>query len=471
MFSPRLRSILLAALAASLIIYFGFGSSGAESSSTVSSRLVSVLTEDTAPHTERKLVSQKEMVALQVVTASSQQQDDVHDTVNDKNPVVDGQLKDENKIEPPLPELDRSLMMGISLNNSATRFVNDAETQNIPITIGVLTAPALIRSRLIPLLESSLKRETDIHVFFKNDASTVAGQELLSSYLQDVNRSHQVHIVVLDPIRNMKMSLRNAWVNLPAVRHFHNIRPHQRWFAIIDDDTYLLMSAVRRLLREVELNETHRGKPVYMGTPLVDGVSGGCRVIRTGSILRVQRTTIRKEVQFVCGGSGILMDRLTIEKMFIKNATGYDYIEQCMDTMFQGAGDVRLGHCLSELNVSILPRRMMFRDTMFRALGETRVYNKYPFPVSFHRFRKREWQYAVRAVEDAREANELVTWGDLIKNFKPGPVYWPSMFYPKTYENYTKIYGIRVMTPHEIRRNKIICKRFQCCRKEVVEEW
>lgn len=413
-----------------------------------------------------QVLTKKDLAALHQMAADQ----DKENPVNDSNPVVDGQLRDENKIELPLPELDRSLLE-IALNTSSPRIINDIETSSVSLTIGVLTAPALIRSRLIPLLESSLKRETDVHVFFKNDPATSSGQELLISYLQEVNRSHQVHVVALDPIRNMKMSLRNAWVNLPAIKYFHHVRPDQKWFVIMDDDTYFLMNAVRRLLKEVERNATHEGRPVYMGTPLIDGVSGGCRVIRTGANLRVQRTTIRKEVQFVCGGSGILIDKLAIAQMFVKNATGFDYIEQCMDTMFQGAGDVRLGHCLSELNVTILPRRMLFRDTMFRALGETRVYKKYPFPVSFHRFRKREWQYALRAVEDARDPNELVTWGDLLQNFRPGPVYHHSMFYPKSYENYTKIYGIRVMTPHEIRRNKIICKRFQCCRKEVPEEW
>lgn len=383
-----------------------------------------------------------------------------------------GQLLDENKVEAALPPL--GIIQNITLNLTSPRFFNDEATSNLPLTIGVLTVPGLLRSRLIPLLESSLKHEKDIHVFFMDSPKTIPGREALAEYLNKVKRADQVHIVTLPAPKSMKMALRNAWVNLPAVKYFREARPKQKYFAIMDDDTYFLMNAIRNIIGEVDRNKTHTG-PVYLGAPITDGLRGGCRLVRSGKTKRAFHTTGRKEVIFVCGGSGIIIDRLAIDELFkVRNVTVsptetfYDY---CIATMFQGAGDVRLGHCLSEANVPIITRREMFRDTMFRAIGEKRVYNKRPFPASFHRFRKREWQYVLRAVEDARDANELVTWGDLLQNFRPGPVYYHSMFHPMKYDNYTDIMGLKRKTAYQVRRENILQRKYHCGRKANTDEW
>jgi hypothetical protein len=332
------------------------------------------------------------------------------------------------------------------------------------MTMAVLTAPGMLYKRLVPLLESSLRNERDIVVFFKDNYTTLEGREALRRYLRRVNREQDVTIVALKPIENMLQSLRNAWVNLPAVKWLHENRPRQEWFAFMDDDTYFLMNAIRRILREAELNETLRSGPAYIGAPLVDGRKGTCRVLRKGHQLYARSSAKRVEVQFVCGGSGILFNHRAIDAIL-------PVIDHCISTMFQPAGDVRLGHCMAMANVSIHPRREMFRDTLFRAIGEKGAHNKYLFPASFHRFRKREWQYALANIERLRQPNELVTWGDLIKNFRPGPVYWHSMFYPEKYENYSIITGIRKKTPHEIKRENIIFKRFKCKRKQNTDEW
>jgi hypothetical protein len=383
-----------------------------------------------------------------------------------------GQLVDENKVEAPLPPL--GVIQSITLNLTSPRIFNDKAASEISLTIGVLTVPGLLRSRLIPLLESSLKHEKDIHVFFMDTPKTIPGREALAEYLEKVNRADQVHIVTLPPPKSLKMALRNAWVNLPAVKYFREVRPNQKYFAIMDDDTYFLMNAIRHIIGDVERNKTHTG-PVYLGAPITDGLRGGCRLVRSGKTKRAFHTTGRKEVIFVCGGSGIIIDRLAMDELFkVRNVTisptetFYDY---CIATMFQGAGDVRLGHCLSEANVPIITRREMFRDTMFRAIGEKRVYNKHPFPASFHRFRRREWQYVLRAVEDAREQNELVTWGDLLQNFRPGPVYYHSMFHPMKYDNYTDIMGLKRKTAYQLRRENILQRKYHCGRKVNTDEW
>ena len=399
-------------------------------------------------------------------------QHDYRNTTNTTLRMIRGQLENENAVEPPLPPMGQ--LPKAHLNTSSSRIFNDAATMGIQMTIGVLTAPGLLRTRLIPLLETSLRDERDVHVFFADTNWTLAGRLALREYLESVGRTKDVHIVPLKPLGNMVMSIRNAWVDLPALVHMHAVRPTQRWFAIMDDDTYFLTNAIRRILRDAELRQDLDGQPVYMGAPITDGLMGGCRVLRNGKNLRLQRTTTRKEVQFVCGGSGILINNLAVERLLVFNATvGKRMVDFCMKNMLQPAGDVRLGHCLSEAKVPIVARREMFRDNVFLAIGEKAQYNKYEFPASFHRFRKREWQYAVRALTDLREANELVTWGDLILNFRPGPEYWHSFFYPKQYVNFTEIYGIRVRTPKELIRDKLIWKRFKvdCAPKQNTDLW
>ncbi|CUE73146.1 Hypothetical protein, putative [Bodo saltans] len=164
--------------------------------------------------------------------------------------------------------------MRTPLVSSTTRIIsyhiiNDEATSRLPVTIGVLADPELFPSRLIPLLQLSLKHETDVHVFFKNDTATSSEQEFLISYLQQVNRSHQVHVVPVNRVQRM-WGMSNVWIVFPVMQYFHDIRPDQKWFVIMDDNTYLLMNAVRRLLMEVGRNTTHGEQPVYMGTPLVD---------------------------------------------------------------------------------------------------------------------------------------------------------------------------------------------------------
>ena len=350
------------------------------------------------------------------------------------------QLLDENVVEPLLPSM--RLLPKARLNTSSERIFNDAETMGIQMTIGVLTAPRLLRTRLIPLLETSLRDEHDVHVFFADANRTLAGRQALQEYLVSVNRTKDVHIVPLKPPGRLLMSIRNAWVDLPALVHMHAVRPTQRWFAIVDDDTYFFTNAIRKILNDAELREDLDGQPVYMGAPITDGLKGGCRLVRNGKGTRPVRTTARKEVQFVCGGSGILINNIAVERLLATNKTNKRLVDYCMRKMLQPAGDVRLGDCMSEAKVPIVARREMFRDTVFLAIGEKAQYNKYEFPASFHRFRKREWFYAMRALTEVRAPNELVTWGDLILNFQPGPDYWLSYFYPQQYANYTLIYGI-----------------------------
>ena len=362
-----------------------------------------------------------------------------------------------NKVEPPLPTVAPQSAVPDSAKQGGIPIVLPPEAAGIELAIGVLTVPALMYTRLVPLLETSLRHEKKIFIFFEKGNESIPGQRALTKYLRSVGREKDVTIVPLPPLENMLMSIRNAWVDIPGFLAMHELLPKQEFFAIIDDDTYFLMNGIRMILHETMANETLRSSPLYIGSSIGFGERHGWRVIRnprTGS-RSILPSTRRTPLTYVVGGSGIIVNSLALQRV-------KQFSEVCLTRHLEPAGDIRLGYCMAEAEVPIHNRREMVRESWFRAIGELDVPSKRRFPASFHGVRKREWFYCMRAVEETRQRNELTTWDDLKVNFPLGPKYYDALFRPSHYANWTTILGQTTKSPSQMarymKRKKILDK-------------
>lgn len=315
--------------------------------------------------------------------------------------------------------------------------------RNQSIVFGILTAPELIQSRLQPLLRTSLAGEDAIAYFLRNASNRAALADLEAFIAR-----HQLRaaVVELDPLDEMKMSIRNAWADLPVLAHMISARPQAQWYAIIDDDTYVLAKSTRHILAEYATNQTAMAEPIYLGDTLSWGKGGGWRLVKNQRTKKktLVPSTRRKPVDFVVGGSGIFINSAAARAI-------QPHLAACMAQYFHPAGDIRLGACMGDHGVPMTRRKEFIKDIVFRAVGELQLFKRAdrPFPASFHRFRAAAWYRAMARVEAAKPGDELVTWHDLRAFFTVRPPYYEFLFYPKRFANYTTVFGIRTAAPGE----------------------
>jgi hypothetical protein len=258
-----------------------------------------------------------------------------------------------------------------------------------------------------------------------------------------------------------KFGGRNAWATLPAMMWLREHRPRQEWFLLMDDDTYILGNGLRRLITTKFAGNASwsQGTPILGGSILHAGET--CRVTKDGRKLPLKRGGI---FQFVYGGGGMLFNSAAVQALFAPIELGHEpstirLIDRCVHHFRDPGGDLRLSRCMASARVQLTPMYELFRDSIFRALGEKAAFHRYPFPVSFHGFQNRVLFYLLGSVEDAvtrvrewsaspagespwRPLVPLVTWGDLLCNIKPGAVFWRSQFFPEQYPNYTATHGL-----------------------------
>ena len=335
--------------------------------------------------------------------------------------------------------------------------------RELRIVYTILTAPEMMHQRLIPLLETSLRHETSVAFFDANHSAADAAAVTLRAYARQTGR--RVSAVVLPNLLDMKMSLRNAWVDLPALKALTTAYGDAAdWYAIVDDDTYVLTAATRHLLA----NYTARIRPKKDGEPLrapnsrtgshkdtawqlpdgaeplvvadllTWGSGGGYRIVRRNGKVNLIQTTKRDPVTFPCGGSGIFVSAAAATAVLPN-------LDACIASIkhLHPAGDIRLGSCLAEHGIPLVRHREFVKDTPFRAVGELRLPHQFGYPGSFHRMRYPHWYHRMGALEASKGRWGIVSWPDIEAAFQPGFVYWRSLFYPKDYPNATKVLGER----------------------------
>ena len=318
----------------------------------------------------------------------------------------------------------------------------------LKIVFAILTAPEMFHQRLIPLLETSLRHETSIAFFDANHSSAETAAATLRLYAAKTGR--RVSAVVLPNLPNMKMSLRNAWVDLPALKAMSNAYGRTvDWFAIVDDDTYVLSAATREILsnytvriqpknvsQSTGMHLPDGSEPLVVADLLTWGAGGGWRIVRRNGKVNLVETTKRVPVTFPCGGSGIFVSSAAAEAILPD-------IDRCIEKHLHPAGDIRLGNCLAEHSVPLVRRREFVKDTPFRAVGELRLPHQFAFPASFHRLRTADWYHQLGQLEAKRGRWGLVPWADVEAAFQPGFRFVRSLFFPKEYPNASKVLGER----------------------------
>lgn len=317
---------------------------------------------------------------------------------------------------------------------------------NVTIVYGILTAPEMARSRLLPLLRTSLVNEESFAFLLRNESNV----ELVAELREFVKRHRlRAHIVELNPLDEMKMSLRNAWADLPVLDYLIKVRPDVQWYSIIDDDTYILGKSTRHILAEYTANASLMAEPIYLGDTLSWGKGGGWRLVKNQRTKKktLVPSTRRRPVDFVVGGSGIFINRAAARAI-------QPHLAACMQQYFHPAGDIRLGACMGDHNISMVRRKEFIKDVVFRAVGELQLYTRpdRPFPASFHRFRAPAWYRSMARVEAAKAPADLVTWSDLRAFYTVRPPYYEFLYYPKRFSNYTRVFGIRTPAPGEKKR-------------------
>ena len=337
-------------------------------------------------------------------------------------------------------------------------------SKKLHLTVCILATPMLVYDRLLPLITTSLVNAQTVYVFFRKtnvSHAAVAAVEggLRAAQAQGVRFDH-VHVVELDGPNaaniHTRFFVRNSWMDMEVVSFlgrelFGPLTPvvpqiptdmRGRWFTIIDDDSYLLMPAVRvALYSATQTLLTNKSMPTSPHTtlPLVVGKlmseqRKGIRKLQIGARRVTVPRSRRPPEQFAAGGAGISFNIAALGAIYTKSV-----FHPCIAKYMHGGGDVRISRCLFvEGRASFVTSDCFSWDTPMRALGEQQLNRTSPYPCSFHRMRKSAWYFRLGAVERARHP-QLVTWGDLQLNFKP-PHFWDSHFYPRRYANFSEIY-------------------------------
>ena len=276
-------------------------------------------------------------------------------------------------------------------------FVSDF--RNTPVRFGILASALLVDTRLLPMLNTSLRDATMVDVFIKKTTVSHA----VSAYIRRSVRTFHPHwrgIRVFElytpdeKFVQTKMEHHNAWMNLEIIRiwrseaerdevavHHRNDVRRPQWYGILDDDTYVFvdslkaaLSDIRRFLikqrfpqaaKEMEVEDIMRRKlaasrgngakslPLlppdtddyrtnYQLPPIIAGLWYFYVYARRIMKPLYPPTFNRVTTNFVFGGTGYFFNR---DAMMPLNNSFIDY---CRDHINLGAGDAIATICMQE---------------------------------------------------------------------------------------------------------------------------
>lgn len=310
------------------------------------------------------------------------------------------------------------------------------EENGISIRYGILAVPLLVYSRVLPLLNTSMRHADGVDVFLRKTNISYAVADIVRAEVARFHPNpHTVRIIELDgPDNNLILkpqSIRNAWMDLEVIRYWgsehtarnNNLPPSANiWYCILDDDGYALIANAKAMIAEERAKyATGKAKDVS-ADPLI---IGSTHMYRKKKFSRI----------FVVGGPGIYFNEAALVATYTTKLAG------CLPKHVYGGGDIRASFCIGDAGATLLPIEHSYFDSPMRAIGEAKKDTLSPYPVGFHRMRHRHWGFRLAAIEAKRASeNQLVSWDDIRVNFKEGPLFFRSQFYPREFDNYTMIY-------------------------------
>ncbi|RKP04300.1 hypothetical protein CXG81DRAFT_8412 [Caulochytrium protostelioides] len=131
---------------------------------------------------------------------------------------------------------------------------------------------------------------------------------------------------------------KDAHKNLPGFRLMATTFPDAEWYFMIDDDTYVFHSNLKRLLAKYNPNDRH-----YIGTITI---FVGCDNVQEWGA----------GPDFAHGGAGILVSRGAMNRMM----TGIDYCIGRYQTCW--AGDIRTALCMRDHGIKLEPSNQFHKE-------------------------------------------------------------------------------------------------------------
>ncbi|KAJ3283078.1 hypothetical protein HDU76_008535, partial [Blyttiomyces sp. JEL0837] len=152
------------------------------------------------------------------------------------------------------------------------------------------------------------------------------------------NNNHRHHSQKSSPNESSLGWILDAHKNLPGFSTLFTRFPNANWYLMIDDDTYLSLENLDKMLESYDPLESY-----YLGFA---NYFVGCDGV----------DSFRQGPKFAHGGSGILLSRGAVEKLM-------EGLDECLLRYRDcWAGDVRVGLCLRDVGVLLTPAKGFYRD-------------------------------------------------------------------------------------------------------------
>ena len=188
-------------------------------------------------------------------------------------------------------------------------------------------------------------------------------------------------------------SINGAWKNLPIVKDLYMRYPQADWYVIVDDDSYIIQTNLRRVLGSLNNNNN---QPLYVG-------------------IAFWSSAAKDAFKFIQGGGSICMNRHAVRRIS-------PHIRGCIKRhAHHWAGDIRLGACFAEYSVAPTSHHAFWSQDVFLSMGRDKRWLETSFPASFHMMRDSSWVYALYHAElfalATNKENKVVDWPTLRQYF------------------------------------------------------
>ena len=297
---------------------------------------------------------------------------------------------------------ERHANMVASTDASYTTYVRKPEylpTEPGLVLYGVLAGPKYIRTRLSVAIRTWLRHEHFI-VFIEEEYKRSA-MALLENLRAGSNATLRRVVGLSTPPEDGLRSLNGAWKNLAVMRHLAQHFPERRWFAVVDDDTFVVVRNLNFFLQHDLGDDT---SPLYLGD------------------VRESALPPPNSVPFVQGGAGIVMNQAAARAILphLNESRHGNCFAVCRHPL-ACPGDIRLGCCFARAGVAPTAERGFWHQSVFEALGRDSRPAVSNYPITFHTMRRSQWVDDLQAAIDGQlRYNEsgVITWGSLVHQYR-----------------------------------------------------
>ena len=337
--------------------------------------------------------------------------------------------------------------------------------EGITMRFGVLGLARFVDTRLLPMLNSSLRDARFIDVFIRKTPVSHA----VADYIRAQARAFHpywrgIRVIELFGLRPADKKKRyasernNAWQNLEILRYWR-LEAEAReevgvaadgsgreavrfdWNYIIDDDGYVFIDNARAMLWYLDREDRRRtaaaaeaktkdaaeawnkaiaaalanstAAPLTLPTVTPPPVPYYSQENATYTPMLTGQVFGLSGVNFANGGPGYAFNHAALLRLNTSHIVG------CLDKYNFWAGDAVAGGCLTSAGVKLIGSYGTYNDRLERCFTEFQCQQWGPFPVAFHKLYggARAMHIAREVYEQRRARGQLLRWLDLVKAF------------------------------------------------------